>query len=139
MDLSKRVARARWVTLVDPADEKTPCGLKVLLRPRSSEEVKAVGDQLREEKLALAERDDLSDKEKASLGQKLDDDYGHKILVAAIADWEWGNDPDGEPLTWNGSVPDCTPENVSDLFKTLEWVTEQVLAAFRKKSAFFGN
>jgi len=125
MDLSTTVATDRDYDVLHPATSE-PIGLKLTLRPDSAEEIKK------------AERRWLT---QGLRGRRLTAEQlearGTDILVATIAGWEWGKGPDGEPLTFEGAVPEFTEANVRKVLKALPWVKKQVDNEAGYDSAFF--
>lgn len=120
-DITSIVAAPRKFEVKHPATGE-PIGLKVELRPDSSDEVQAVKRKLINERLA---RDIKPTAERMESNRNL-------LLEAAVAGWEW----EGE-LTFEGTKPDFAPANLRKVLKKLPWVRDQIDAELGNDAAFF--
>jgi len=127
MDLSTLQPVARTIDLKHPATDEN-IGIRVTLLPDSDPKVKAVRRKRMDANLA-------SRRQKFTSVQL--ENFTTDLLVAAIAGWEWGNDPDGHPNTFKGEVPEFTPENVRAVVKELDWFRAQIDRELGDDAAFF--
>lgn len=58
-------------------------------------------------------------------------------LVTATAGWEWGEDENGEPCTFNGEQPEFSAANVRKVYKDMTWIKAQVADALTDEATFF--
>lgn len=126
-DLNNIAAVNRTIDILRP-DNGEPVGLRIEIRPETSREVKAQQRKNTDKRLN-------SQKKKLSAAW-IEESY-QSVLLAAVAGWEWGTDANGEPANFRGEQPECTPDNVQEIFKALPWVAAQVREAFEDTEAFF--
>lgn len=126
-DITEVVAKNRWVDIIHPGTQEF-MGLRIEVRPESSKEVKAQQRKNSDERL---------NSRKSKTSAKWLDESHFRVMVAAVADWEWCKDEDGDQVTFEGEQPECTPENVERVFKKLPWIKDQVSEAFNEREAFF--
>lgn len=122
-DISSIVAAPRTVDIKHPATGE-PIGLKVTLRPDSSDEVQAAKRKLINERL---QRDVKVTAERLENNRNL-------LLESAVSGWEWEGD-----LTFDGSKPEFTSANLRKVLKKLHWVRDQIDAELGNDAAFFEN
>lgn len=122
MDLSTVKATKRTVDILHPSTQE-PTGLKITILPESDKKVKAAQRRNLDEQLG-------SRKSKMTASQI--EENTSNVLVAAVDSWEWTGD-----ASFKGGKPDCTPDNIRELFKEVTWIKDQVREEFDNAEAFF--
>ncbi len=105
-----------------------PLGLVVHLLPEDSKPLRDLQRKWQTEALKTRGRNLDADKIEARTLER---------LVTATASWSWGNDENGEPCTFNGEQPECTPFNVRKLYKDHSWLRSQVAEVLSDEAEFF--
>lgn len=124
-EISTVVAANRDVEIVDPKTQE-PIGLTLFVRPDTSPEVKAV--ERKWMNMGLRGR---------RLNAEQMEARGTEILVAHVAGWTWGNDPEGTPCTFGGEQPDFNEANLRRVFKALPWIKKQLDIEAGNDAGFF--
>jgi len=124
-NLTNRVAGDTAFEVIDPATSE-PSGLSVTLRHKTSPEVRAVdrkwssfmlkGRRLSVEQLEARQTD---------------------TVIAHIAGWTWGNDPNGEPFALDGYTDEFTELNVRRVLKAYPWIRDQVDSQANVEADFY--
>ncbi len=102
MDLATLTTDLATIDILMPGKNE-PTGLKITLRSKDSDEIKAVNRRWQQKALKGGRnRMTVEDIEANTL----------EILCAAVASWEWT----GKAM-WDGRKPECTPENVKKVLE----------------------
>ena len=56
-----------------------------------------------------------------------------RLMVATITGWEWY----GKEVSFKGKKPECTPENIREVFTVLEWFKKQIDEELSETKSFF--
>lgn len=120
MELSNIETVTREVEILAPRTGK-PTGLVFIVNSVQSDDVQSI----------VREKNDL-----AMVGRKYDaEEYGLKLLTAAIVGWRWEND-----ATFNGEKPEFNPANVRRVLESnvgKNVIRGQLSAAISDVNRFF--
>ena len=123
MDISNIVAAPRTIDIKHPFSGAL-VGLRVTLRPDSSDEVVAAKRKLINERL----QNDVK-----PTAERIEQN-AFALLESAISDWEW----QGE-LNFEGAKPELNAVNLRKVLKRLPWVKDQIDIALGNDASFFEN
>ena len=123
MDISSIVAAPRTIDIKHPFSGVL-VGLRVTLRPDSSDEVVAAKRKLINERL----QNDVK-----PTAERIEQN-AFALLESAISDWEW----QGE-LNFEGAKPELNAINLRKVLKRLPWVKDQIDIALGNDASFFEN
>lgn len=60
-----------------------------------------------------------------------------RLATAALTGWEWGDDEDGEPATYEGKVPEFNTKNVKEVLTNVDWFLAFIGKELDETAAFF--
>lgn len=126
MDLSKLASDTQWIDIFVPGTgDKT--GLRIEIHSRESDEIKRVQRGWQTKALRGGRN---------SLTAQQIEQQAIDILVAAVANWDWG-----DKANWDGKKLEYNPENVSKVFNDPRgaFIRDQVDEAFGNDAGFFGQ
>lgn len=100
-----------------------PVGIKIKVRSAASDEAMAV---LRRQTNSLMERQQRNKLIKAETVEEQE----LEKAVSYVASWDWGSN------TYEGSVPDSSPDTVLKIMREQGWIYSQVVGAARSITNF---
>lgn len=131
MDLQELVPNDRIVEILHPATEEK-IGVRVTLMSISDERLLKLKRKFQDEKLRLEARGKNFKAEDVEQNR-------NELAFSAMVGWEWGDGPDGKPVTFGGKKPEFTKANVIAVFDKLPWFREQLEAEIGDEKSFFTN
>lgn len=129
MDIGVIKSHNAKLDIVHPGTEKKT-GLTVYLRPDDEPNLRRVLKEGETEGYKFAQRGKVPNSNER-------DEHAIKVITAAIAEWEWKEDDDGTPATFNGEVPELTSVNVRALIRAFPNFQTQIEEAYTDKRRFF--
>lgn len=128
-DIAKLTTDETTVTIKHPGTHE-PIGVTVNVMHIDDPRLAKIKRQFTDEKNRLAQRGKFIKAEEIESNTNL-------ILFRAMTGWHWGQDTDGEEVTFNDTKPDFTQRDVLEVLTTLPWFADQVGEAIGETEAFF--
>lgn len=129
-DLSAIASNNSFLPIEHPATGRE-IGLTLEIIPPDSEQIKAKMRQLLDRRKARAQRNQpvlTVEDERASL----------EICKTAVVGWNWSDDADGVPGSWNGEQPEFSQAILSEMLAR-DWLREQVDRHLADTKSFFSK
>jgi hypothetical protein len=116
-----------FIDIVDPVERRN-IGLRIKIAGYESERVTREQEKINRERVASGRRGMLTLSEVRA--------NNHRVQAAAIIDWEWALDADGQPGTINGETPAYSAKLAHELISTYSWIGEQIDEKAGARSTF---